>query len=97
MSAKRRQEAIARFSVPVVGPATLSQKAPPSDRHDHVAVDYDSATESDSDFASDGINEQTNDGDTDLLKFKGKGKGKAISAIDEPRVMLISLKAVLEI
>ena len=94
MSAKRRQEAIARFSVPIEDPVTLSMQVPPSDKDDHVGVDSDSATESDSDFAPDGVDEQT---DTDLPKPKGKGKGKANSASDEPTVMLISLKAVLEI
>lgn len=111
MSAKKRQEAIARFTVPVEDSATPvrgSAIRPSSKRnvrstrqsvitHERSCNDEDSVTESDSDFSLTDSRVQTEDeDDTSTRKGKGKAKGKGSYANvgDNPRVMLISLKAV---
>lgn len=109
MSAKRRQEAIARFGVPVENSVQSSTIPAPSKRnvrparqsvtkHQRVLNDEDSVTESDSDFSIANLGEQTGDEDNvSNRKGKGKAKGDADDIFcsgDNPRVMLISLKAV---
>lgn len=108
MSAKRRQEAIARFGVPVENSVQSSTIPAPSKRnvrparqsvtkHQRVLNDEDSVTESDSDFSVTESGAQTEDEDgTSTRKGKGKAKGKSsyMDEGDNPRVMLISLKAV---
>ncbi len=112
MSAKRRQEAIARFAVPVENsvqsstiPAPTKRSArptrQPASKRQRVLNDEDSVTESDSDFSIANLGEQTEDEDN-VSNRKGKGKAKDQSTYaddifcsgDNPRVMLISLKAV---
>jgi SWI/SNF-related matrix-associated actin-dependent regulator of chromatin subfamily A3 len=111
MSAKKRQEAIARFTVPVedsVTPGRGSTIRPSTKRnvrstrqsvttHGRSSNDEDSVTESDSDFSITDSRVQTEDeDDTSTRKGKGKAKGKSsyMNEGDNPRVMLISLKAV---
>jgi hypothetical protein len=112
MSAKRRQEAIARFVIPVENSVQSSTIPAPTKRnvrptrqpvtkHQRVLNDEDSVTESDSDFSIANLGEQTEDEDN-VSNRKGKGKAKDESTYaddmfcsgDNPRVMLISLKAV---
>ncbi|KAK2463186.1 hypothetical protein APHAL10511_004841 [Amanita phalloides] len=108
MSAKRRQEAIARFAIPVENPAVSiqssemrmpakrnlqSKKQPISKPHTN---DEESVTESDSDFSIADSMLQTEDEDEEFASSSKKGKGKAggMSCLgDNPRIMLISLKA----
>ncbi|KAJ6499180.1 SNF2 family N-terminal domain-containing protein [Mycena sanguinolenta] len=105
MSAKRRQEVIAQFSVPVVEDdtapaATRRSRGRSSDgsagrRDDSEAMEVDN----DSDF----IDDEDDNTAWSKKKSKGKGKGKAkassytagssIPAGENPKVMLISLKA----
>ncbi|KAF8345940.1 SNF2 family N-terminal domain-containing protein [Amanita rubescens] len=111
MSAKRRQEAIARFVIPVENsvqsstiPAPTKKNIRPTrqsvTKHQRVLNDEDSVTESDSDFSIANLGEQTEDEDN-VSNRKGKGKAKDESTYaddmfcsgDNPRVMLISLKA----
>jgi len=101
MSAKRRQEAIARFSVPLEGmrssekiessaPRRPSRK-PRDARLVGSSSDGDSWDENDSDFVV------CDDAELDygLSSKRGKTKGKGKAVLDEnPRVMLLSLKAV---
>lgn len=113
MSAKKRQEAIARFTVPVEDSVTpvcgLTIRLPAKRNvrstmqsvitHGGSLNDEDSVTESDSDFSVTESGAQTEDEDgTSTRKGKGKAKGKSSYANkgDNPRVMLISLKAVIK-
>ena len=112
MSAKKRQEAIARFTVPVEDPVTpgrdstirsSTKRNVRSTRqsvitHGRSSNDEDSVTESDSDFSIADSRVQTEEDEDDTSTRKGKGKAKGKSSYmdegDNPRVMLISLKAV---
>lgn len=111
MSAKKRQEAIARFAVPVEGsvtPVRGSTTRAPAKRnvrstrqsvikHTPPLNDEDSVTESDSDFSIADLREQSEEEEAaSTRKGKGKAKGKSCYANegDNPRIMLISLKAV---
>jgi len=118
MSARRRQEAIARFSVPIEDDHPVTIDSEPSRRTRRTsstasleggAADVD---DNDSDFVigdmdndeDDYLNDSDDDKPVKKTK-KGKGKGKATNIrrppVDEeleldtnPRVMLLSLKAV---
>ncbi|KAF8622719.1 hypothetical protein AX15_006810 [Amanita polypyramis BW_CC] len=111
MSAKRRQEAIARFTTTVESlrcgqkaethtsaKRSLRPKKQSTIRNRALIDDDESVTESDSDFTSANVNDQTED-ESDALSLTGKGKGKTRvcnandTLTDNPRVMLISLKA----
>ena len=86
MSAKRRQETIARFSVPLgVSGSTPSR-----------SVATDSLDDDDDDMGDIEAN-YTENGVTKNREIRGvasKGKGKAASNDENPKVMLLSLKAV---
>ncbi|KAE9411346.1 hypothetical protein BT96DRAFT_952431 [Gymnopus androsaceus JB14] len=104
MSAKRRQEAIARFSVPIAPQATKTPEAAPRSRRRSGKASYDSATEEDGDFVI-SENDHSDEESTTTRKNKGKGKARQTQADSEfeddsfgamdnnPAVMLISLKA----
>jgi SWI/SNF-related matrix-associated actin-dependent regulator of chromatin subfamily A3 len=113
MSAKRRQEAIARFSVPLEGVGRLQaieNSAPrrPSrkTRKANFVESTASGEDSDSDFVMDnGLEDDFDDGlgsSSMPKRNKSKGKSKASqtnfqefeSSDGNPRVMLLSLKAV---
>jgi len=116
MSAKRRQEAIARFSVPLAAEsvqetAVSSSKRVARTKNNRcvmpVGFDANSDDGTESDFAKDGEDDEFTDDPTfpfqqKTTQSKGKGKAAAIprgelsfDASDEnPRVMLLSLKAV---
>lgn len=111
MSAKRRQEAIARFSVPIAEEEPALQKAnrKTRDKDGTAAQVIDVADDNDSDFAmNDDSDDFTDDGNDDgpiagkKSKSHGKGKAKSVSrqsfgfegSAENPRVMLLSLKAV---
>jgi SWI/SNF-related matrix-associated actin-dependent regulator of chromatin subfamily A3 len=115
MSAKRRQEAIARFSVPledIGSPETIECSASqrPSKMRNASVVEptfsdgNDDWDDDDSDFVvrddtEDALND---DGCLSSKSKKNKGKGKAVQtnspkfgpSDENPRVMLLSLKAV---
>ncbi|SRR6266545_3122100 len=111
MSAKRRQEAIARFSVPLedvaAGNETLSQGRTLRRARNAMVKKPDSDENAgDGDFTMDGAD---NDSDDDFVdgpqlpfsqkKNMTKGKGRASvpefdPSEENPRVMLLSLKAV---
>jgi SWI/SNF-related matrix-associated actin-dependent regulator of chromatin subfamily A3 len=101
MSAKRRQEAIARFSVPLEGISSLETTAAPrrSSRKlrnaEATASDNDS-DDSDSDFAmdDDANDNLSDDTGSSSLSTRKKTKGKGKVSDENPRVMLLSLKAV---
>ena len=109
MSAKRRQEAIARFSVPLEGIGSLKTtgcSAPRRPSRKPRNATFESASSDDSDWddndrgfvVRDDPETEPNDGS----RKKTKGKGKAFQgnssdfdpSHDNPRVMLLSLKAV---
>ena len=107
MSAKRRQEAIARFSVPIAEEEPALPRATRKTR-DKVR-ENDAAEDDDSDLAmNDDSDDFIDDGNEDEpiagKKSKSNGKGKAKSdfrqsfafegSTENPRVMLLSLKAV---
>ena len=119
MSAKRRQETIARFSVPVKestvpvvpdSPPIRQKRAGRAARPIVLDLNSDGEEENDSDFvAEDSPDEAFEDlmatfTSSQTSKSKGKGKEKATtwddvpfnteSTSSNPRVMLISLKAV---
>jgi hypothetical protein len=98
MSAKRRGDAINRFSVPVEREQSVPQRR--SGRNERPTTRDDDSCDSDSIIIDD-------DDDDDFMqkvfgkKLDPKGKGKAIDARSgsadgdgNPRVMLLSLKAV---
>lgn len=101
MSAKRRQEAIARFSVPI------EEASPPiarRTRNTGSVIDvenYANGNDSDGDFVMNGDNDNLDDElSASQRRSKAKGKGKAQDEFsyelsdENPRVMLLSLKAV---
>ncbi|KIM40208.1 hypothetical protein M413DRAFT_28716 [Hebeloma cylindrosporum] len=103
MSAKRRQEAIARFSVPLAEEEPTLPRATRKtrDQDGAAAPVVDAADDDDSDFA---MNDESDDFIDDepisgkKSKSKGKGKAKPVSrqfegSAENPRVMLLSLKA----
>jgi len=114
MSAKRRQEAIARFSVPLAAvqeTAVSSSKRVARTRNNRfvmpVGFDPNSDNGTESDFATDGEDDEFTDDPTfpfqqKTTQSKGKGKAAAIprgelsfdTSDENPRVMLLSLKAV---
>jgi len=113
MSAKRRQEAIAKFSVPIAEKESvpLTTRKTRRNKDGAAAYDIDAVDDSDSDFAiNDDSDNFIEDEDEDKpfagKKSKSKGKGKAKSfgfskhspdfeeSDENPRVMLLSLKAV---
>lgn len=112
MSAKRRQEAIARFSVPVAEELPIPEARTSGRRTRRAAaskvVENGGAEQDgdDSDFLmsdkDDGFNNDSDDdGEVQISKkSKGKGKQKArnssppLRSEENPRVMLLSLKAV---
>ena len=111
MSAKRRQEAIARFSVPIAEeePALRRATGKIRDKDGTAAQVIDAADDNDSDFAmNDDSDDFIDDGSDDepiagkKSKCNGKGKAKSVSrqsfasegSAENPRVMLLSLKAV---
>ncbi|KAJ7901958.1 SNF2 family N-terminal domain-containing protein [Mycena olivaceomarginata] len=100
MSAKRRQEVIAQFSVPVAddGPASTGRRRKSSEASGEDS-DYVVEPANDSDFLDD---DDADDTVWSKKKGKAKGKGKqkakassytARTAGGNPKVMLISLKA----
>lgn len=111
MSAKRRQEAIARFSVPIVEEQLDPETATSGRQRRRAAasvieegvVDLDG---DDSDFVMSDKDDNFNDDSDDDVeepiskRSKGKGKQKAressplLQSEENPRVMLLSLKAV---
>jgi len=113
MSAKRRQEAIARFAVPLGPVVTAENEVFPRVRalrraRNGTAREHDGDDENDgdNDFVMDGTNHDSDDEFADDPQFsfsqkkkRTKGKGRApIQDFDpsegNPRVMLLSLKAV---
>ena len=114
MSVKRRQEAIARFSVPLEGISSLETtgcSAPrrPSRKPRNATFVAESASsdgsdwdDNDSDFVMRDDPETEPNGGSSLNRKKTKGKGKAVMgnssdfdpSHENPRVMLLSLKAV---
>ena len=87
MSAKRRQETIARFSVPL----GVSGNTPSR------SVATDSLDDDDDDDMGDIEANYTENGVTKNREIRGvasKGKGKAASNNENSKVMLLSLKAV---
>ena len=96
MSAKRRQEAIARFSVPLEDSGDLD-----SSTHQRVSQGTRNIEAASDDTNSDFVMNDNNSSSLPTTR-KTKGKGKAtetsfqdFNASDEnPRVMLLSLKAV---
>lgn len=110
MSAKRRQEAIARFSVPLERSSTFETIEGKAARHSRKTRNA-SLVESDGtdwDDGNDGDFEMHDNSEDDLdglgssslpKRSKTKGKGKAIQnefdpSDQNPRIMLLSLKAV---
>jgi len=95
MSAKRRQEAIARFSVPLESissaPRRPSRKPRNASLVESNSSDGDNWNDDDSDFVVPD-DAELDDGLSSKRK-KTKGKGKAVQD-ENPRVMLLSLKAV---
>ena len=99
MSAKRRQEAIARFSVPIAEeePALprVTRKARDKVRENDAADDDDS-----DDFIDDGNDDEPIAGKESKSNRKGKAKSDFRQSFafegstENPRVMLLSLKAV---
>jgi SWI/SNF-related matrix-associated actin-dependent regulator of chromatin subfamily A3 len=112
MSAKRRQETIANFSVPVAAKAFPGDELAPRSRRAarHIVVDRDddfAKDDSDDDFVmDDNLYDSSPVRSKKPKKSKGKGKAKARSPSpfddfdddlevgDNPRVLLLSLKAV---
>ena len=81
MSAKRRQEAIARFSIPLEDSGSVKR-----------STLQRASDDNDSDFVM-------SDDNSSSLRKKAKGKGNSTfqdfeSSAENPRVMLLSLKAV---
>ncbi|KAF8161207.1 SNF2 family N-terminal domain-containing protein [Crassisporium funariophilum] len=109
MSAKRRQDAIAQFSVPLEDEVVIPERTARSSRNGSSVIlqDGDADEEVDEDFAMDSDEDESDfvDDDDDgpisrkktMLKGKGKAKpGKLLSSVSakqNPRVMIISLKA----
>lgn len=102
MSAKRRQEAIARFAVPLRAVVTPGNEVRTLRKAGNRERDGDDENDGDSEFVMDGTDNDSDNEFVDDLQFKkkkSKGKGRApIQAFDpseeNPRVMLLSLKAV---
>jgi SWI/SNF-related matrix-associated actin-dependent regulator of chromatin subfamily A3 len=99
MSVKRRRDAINRFGVSLEQEQSIFQRRnarnEPLTSHDDDSCDSDSMVIDDHDFIND------DDGQVFGKKSKCKGKGKATDARsgsadggENPRVMLLSLKAV---
>ncbi len=108
MSAKKRQEVLTRFSVPV--PEASRNEAPHQGRQRTKRIvvedsDEDAADDQDSDFvpmSQDDMDDLIVSDDESSRKKKGKGKAKARTDVDReilgegnnPKILLLSLKAV---
>ena len=84
MSAKRRQETIARFSVPL----SVSGNTP------NHPVATDSLDDDDTDDMEANYTENDVTKNRENRRVASKGKGKAAPNGENPKVMLLSLKAV---
>jgi SWI/SNF-related matrix-associated actin-dependent regulator of chromatin subfamily A3 len=103
MSAKRRQEAIARFSVPVDDEIEATGMQEDGKRRrcstSRVVMDEDFVVDDD-DLSDGGFIDDSSPIKKTKGKTKGKSKGRAKAKMndsfgdDNPKVMLISLKAV---
>jgi SWI/SNF-related matrix-associated actin-dependent regulator of chromatin subfamily A3 len=97
MSAKRRQEAIERFNVPLEdneAGSSLGERVPttrsrlrPKTSSNSVGDDDSHVNSTDDDFIDDDDN-----GSASIRKRKGKGKANTNTHGENPRVMLLSLK-----
>lgn len=105
MSAKRRQEAIARFSVPIEEQAPEQSHGISVRRRRSIAPVVTEDNDDDKNDADFNMEDDTDDSDDDAEVYisqraKNKGKGKenmstsSLESEDNPRVMLLSLKAV---
>jgi SWI/SNF-related matrix-associated actin-dependent regulator of chromatin subfamily A3 len=111
MSAKRRQEAISRFSVPLAAESVQETATPSRERIARtrnnpfimpVESDANSDGGTESDFVTDGEDDEPKFPFQKTTQSKGKGKATAIprgelsfnTSDENPRVMLLSLKAV---